>query len=285
MTDILILDGALGTQLESYDLPLSLPIWSADANLNNPEIVTKIHNDYIKAGANVITTNTFRSTPWTYRKSGFSKLKAYNSAKDSFFRAIDCARKASNEEIQIAGAITSVEDCYQPNKYPGKMATEETYGQLLEWFSEAEVDIILFETMGHIEEIKIAIEMTSSILDPIWVSLIMLDEETLLDGTLFLDFFQLFENNNIDSLLLNCNNIDITIEAMKKISNLNIPRFGAYPNLGLKEYQNNFQEIVNRSNFIPKMESLLKTDLGIIGACCGSTPEHIKILKTLINGL
>ena len=63
----LLLDGAMGTELINRGISLPLPIWSADANLTHPEVVKGIHSDYIKAGADIITTNTFRTTPWTYR--------------------------------------------------------------------------------------------------------------------------------------------------------------------------------------------------------------------------
>ena len=76
MSNILILDGAVGTQLEEYGLSLTLPVWSADANIKSPDIVTKIHKEYIRMGSDVITTNTFRSTPWTFRKAGYSNFKA-----------------------------------------------------------------------------------------------------------------------------------------------------------------------------------------------------------------
>ena len=184
MNSFLILDGAVGTQLETNNIPLDLPVWSADANLNYPEVIIKIHKEYISAGADIITANTFRSTPWTYRKAGFSNQKAFNISRDSFFYGIDCAFKAAESITEIAASITSVDDCYTPENFPGKAVTEDNYGQLLEWVSQTDVSIILFETMGNIEEIKIAIDMSSGSKKIIWISLIMKDKDTLLDGCL-----------------------------------------------------------------------------------------------------
>ena len=73
MSSIKILDGAMGTELARRGVELKLPIWSSDCNLNNRELVYKIHSDYIQAGADIITTNTFRTTSYTYRKAGFFK--------------------------------------------------------------------------------------------------------------------------------------------------------------------------------------------------------------------
>ena len=60
----------MGTELVSRGVKFTLPLWSAEANLLNPSIVTSIHQNYVDEGADIITTNTFRSTTWTYKKSG-----------------------------------------------------------------------------------------------------------------------------------------------------------------------------------------------------------------------
>ena len=71
-----ILDGAMGTELIRRSVNLPLPLWSGDANLTHPETVIQIHQDYVNAGADILTTNTFRTTPRTYLKSGF-KIEGY----------------------------------------------------------------------------------------------------------------------------------------------------------------------------------------------------------------
>jgi S-methylmethionine-dependent homocysteine/selenocysteine methylase len=285
MDDFLILDGAVGTQLEAYNVPLVLPIWSADANLNFQEIVTKIHKAYILAGADIITANTFRSTPWTYRKAGFSNKKALNRSKDSFFYGIDCAFKAAATTTQIAASVTTVDDCYLPENFPGKTAAEDNYGQLLDWISQTDVNIVLFETMGNFEELKIAIEMSSNTTKLIWISLIMKDKDSLLDGTPIPTVMNMIQSNNIDMLLLNCNNLNLTGQALEEIVEFRHYNIGAYPNLGLKEYENNFSEILNEFKFKTYMDSILDYKLSILGTCCGSSPQHTKILKTLKQGI
>lgn len=283
MHKILILDGAVGTQLDLYNISLELPIWSANANIDYPKFVTKIHNEYVLAGADIITTNTFRSTPYTYKKAGLSSVKAFDYAKHSFFKAVDCAYDAIGENTKIAGSITSVEDCYRPEKFPGKMATQDTYGQLLEWFNQCEVDIIIFETMGNIHEINIALDLVTDLDKPVWMSLIMKNKDTLLDGTSILETLKLIDNYNIKLLLINCNNIDLTIKISNNIQNIRKLDFGLYPNLGIEEYNNSFNKIIDESNLKRYMESLLNLKPSVIGLCCGSNPSHIKLLKSLIR--
>ena len=149
----MILDGAMGTQLMRSGLDLPLPLWSADINITHPDIVRDVHKDYVSAGADIITTNTFRSTTWSYRKAGYTLQAATDRAKESLMRAVDSAQKS--KAGMIAGSITSIEDCYSPKLFPGRTAAEDSYGEMLLWFEEAGIDLILFETMSHIDEIEI----------------------------------------------------------------------------------------------------------------------------------
>ena len=110
----LILNGAMGTELIRKGVDLPLPLWSAEANLTHPDIVVNIQRDYVAAGADILTTNTFRTTTYTYRKAGYSKEKAKARARDSLMSAVDLARQAAGEAVNVAGSITALEDCYTP---------------------------------------------------------------------------------------------------------------------------------------------------------------------------
>ncbi len=169
----LILNGAIGTELIRKGVDLPLPLWSAEANLTHPDIVMNIQRDYVAAGADILTTNTFRTTSYTYRKAGYSKEKAKERARDSLMSAVDLARQAAGETVNVAGSITALEDCYTPELYPGKGAAEDIYGEIIEWFNEAGVDFLLFETMGNLDEIHIALETNHVVNIDCWVSLFL----------------------------------------------------------------------------------------------------------------
>ena len=145
----LLLDGAMGTELINRGINLPLPIWSADANITHPEVVKGIHSDYIKAGADIITTNTFRTTTWTYRKAGYTSVRARERAKDSLYKAVECAQSTSGESVKVAGSITTLEDCYSPEKFPGKTASEDSFGETTEWMTDAGLNFILHFSMEN----------------------------------------------------------------------------------------------------------------------------------------
>ena len=283
MKRTLLLDGAMGTELQNRGIDIPLPLWSADANIKHPEVVINIHKDYINSGADIITTNTFRTTAWTYRKAGFSNTKSKELSRSSLYKAVECAQIAVSNSVKIAGSITTIEDCYLPELFPGTSAAKDTYGQTIEWLVDAGVDFILFETMGNIEEISCALEMSRSYNIPIWLSLISKDKHNLLDGSPFEKVFELFKPFSIDHLLINCNTIDLTIDMCDQIHSAWSQRWGVYPNLGKTNYENDYLNIISDSNLNDGMISLLSKEPNVIGLCCGSTPFHIKYLKSLIK--
>ena len=279
----LILDGAMGTELKNRGIDIPLPIWSADANLVHPEVVETIHSDYISAGADIITTNTFRTTTWTYRRAGYTPIKAKERARDSLLKAVECAQNASNKTVQIAGSITAVEDCYSPEKFPGKTVTEDTYGETLEWMRDGGVDLILFETMGNIHEVTLAMDMTQYLPIPLWLSLIMKDSGRILDGTPIQDLLSMIHEFKVDCLLTNCNQLEKTLSSIDQFNSAWKGEWGAYPNLGCTDYENDYFDIIDESNFNDGMKSILNKDPDVIGVCCGSRPHHVKLLKSLVT--
>ena len=120
MASFKILDGAIGSELIRKGLTLPEYIWSADANINYSELVLQIHMDYIDAGADYITTNTFRTTPRTYLKTGINSKKASEMAKNSLVRAVELAKKSALPTTMIMGSIAPLEDCYRRDQFPGR---------------------------------------------------------------------------------------------------------------------------------------------------------------------
>ena len=271
----------MGTQLISHGIKLPLPLWSAQANIEEPQIVQSIHKDYVEVGADIITTNTFRTTTWSYRRAEYSPKRASRKAKDSLMKAIDLARSV-NPNI-LAGSITSINDCYEPDKFPGKTIAEDSYGETVEWFIEGGVDTVLLETMGHLDEINIALEATKNI-STVWLSLIINEKGHLLSGDSLREIYAL-NIKQLTCLMLNCNTIELTGQSLNSFVDNSTLNWGIYPNLGLTqpEIDGEIHGIVDTEKFKQSIISYLDKKPYIIGACCGSTPNHIKIIQNLIE--
>ena len=149
----------MGSELIQRGEVLPNYIWSADSNIKNPQLVYQIHQDYIEAGSNYITTNTFRTTPRAYSKTGLSDVHATDMAYKSLKIAVKMAKKATNDKVKVLGSIAPLEDCYQPEFFPGENIARQEFKQLGEWLKDEGVDIFLLETMNSITD---AIQMVAN---------------------------------------------------------------------------------------------------------------------------
>ena len=282
---VLLMDGAMGTELIREGLDLSLPLWSGDINLTHPGYVSKIHEEYVQAGADIVTTNTFRTTPRTYIHAGYSKLEARERARKSLNSAVDLAKKAAGKKCYVAGSIAPLEDCYSPERFPGDEEALEEFYELGKWLASAGVDFLLFETMGCEKEINAALQATSDINIPRWISLILKNGNTLLDGSSLKETLFELRNKGIEKVLLNCNVLRVTGEGLEIIKEYWKNSWGVYPNAGLKmpSKGGHISSRVSMNQFVIEMRRFLKMGAQVVGACCGSTPGHILELRKCVD--
>src|SRR5262249_29879616 len=115
--ELVLLDGALGTELERPGIDTSLPLWSARALLDPPERVRAIHEEDTRAGADVVTADTFRTTPRMLRNTVLSDVDQVSTLAVSL-AAEARKRAASGRDVWIAASIAPLEDCYRPDLMP-----------------------------------------------------------------------------------------------------------------------------------------------------------------------
>ena len=280
-----LLDGAMGTELMRAGLDLSLPIWSGDVNLTHPEYVKKIHEAYLNAGADILTTNTFRTTPRAYINNGFTDYEARQRSHASLEMAVELARKTGGNDIIVTGSIAPLEDCYEPNLFPGIEFAQKEFRELAIWLQDAGVDIILFETMGSWPEIKTALSVTADLQIPRWLSLILQNGNTLLDGTNLTKVFSSIIDYEIEMILINCTLCNIASEAIDVLlTNWKGP-WGLYPNVGkaMPTKEGVIEQKLSIKEFANEINNYLNSGANVIGACCGSDPDYIKAAREAID--
>lgn len=291
MSTFKILDGAMGSELIRWGMELPEHIWSAAANLTNPELVLKIHREYVDAGADYITANTFRTTPRAFGKldslvAGFvevNKKDAVLNSRNSLFTAVELAKEAASNSVKVLGSIASLEDCYSPELFPGKNTAITEFRQLGGWLSDAGVDILLLETMNSIAEAEAGLIALQSFELPIWVSFVMKDDEHLLSGDLLLDALTLLQDHSVNTVLLNCNPLQRTEKVMILLTENWTGKWGIYPNLGIGEPSPNgrITKYESMEKFTALMEKAIDLGASVVGACCGSTPEQISEISKI----
>ena len=280
-----LLDGAMGTELMRAGLDLPLPIWSGDVNLTHPDYVRRIHEAYLTAGADILTTNTFRATPRAYRNNGYEEHEARQRSHESLERAVELARQTAGSDIIIAGSIAPLEDCYEPDLFPGIEFAQREFRELAIWLQDAGIDVILFETMGSWPEIKTALSVTADLQIPRWLSLILKNGNTLLDGTDLTNILSDIKDYGIEMVLLNCNLCSITADAVDVLLRNWKGSWGVYPNVGaaMPTKEGVIEKKLTIKEFANEINKYLTSGAKVIGACCGSNPDYIRAAREAID--
>ncbi len=280
-SQILILDGPMGTELHRRGVNMALPLWSASAIWERPEIIREIHEDYIDAGADIITTNTFRTDARTFRKAGLSEEDARNAT----FKAVELAREAifrasPDRKIWIAGSLSPLEDCYHPELSPGFKIAYHEHKIKTSWLLQASVDFILIETMNTFDE---ALAATRAALEtglPTAASFILIDKDHILNGDKIITAYRQLKPEGIKIFSINCTHHSVVTEFLNTYADKIDISIMVYVNAGFFDFQKGWQE---DSAFTPeRYASIAQTwiDQGvrIIGGCCGTGPEFISYL-------
>jgi len=283
----LVLDGPLGTELDRRGVDISLPLWSARAIRENPEIIEAIHRDYIDSGADIITTNTFRTNPRTFQKAGLT----IDAARTATFSAVEIARKALksshiNKNIWIAGSMSPLEDCYPPGLSPDSRTALAEHRLMADWLAEAGVDFILIETMNNIQEASTALQAAKNTGLPAAVSFILKDIDHLLNGEKIVDAYKLIFDLGVDIFSINCTHHSVITDFLNKYRNLISIPLMVYPNAGILDSK---MEWHSDSAFTPERFTEIAADwyrrgVRIIGGCCGTGPEFIGSIYKKISG-
>jgi S-methylmethionine-dependent homocysteine/selenocysteine methylase len=274
----LLLDGATGTELNRRGVDTGLPLWSANALTSDTglNVLRQIHVDYLKAGADIITTNTFR----THRRVLAGKG---HSARELTKRAVATALEAVaefGEPARVAGSLSSLEDCYLPNMVPGDDDCRAEHSERIHHLVEAGVDLLLIETMNSLREAVIAAGMATSTGRPTWVSFVCDPEGRILSGESLTHAAELLLPLGVQALGVNCGPPHTLAKPLAELRAACGPDFPllAYGNIGHADEE---QGWINTDSVDPEnyLQEARTWPAQILGGCCGSTPEHIHTLS------
>ncbi len=286
MQTLTLLDGAMGTELTRRGVNTALPLWSAHALDVAPEVVMHIHADYIAAGAQVVTANTFRTNPRALAKAGIA-----HRAQALTRRAVGLARRAIAAtgqlgKVRVAGSVAPVEDCYSPELAPSDAELEREHMVHARHLAEAGVELILIETQNTIREAVAAARAAAIVGLPFWVSFVLRDPHTLLSGEALSDAARAVLPFKPSAVLVNCVPVEqigpalVTLRALLPMS----IAVGAYANVGHVDEQGNWtlERAVRPDTYAAFAQQWRAQGATIIGGCCGTTPEHIAALRAAL---
>jgi S-methylmethionine-dependent homocysteine/selenocysteine methylase len=273
----LLLDGALGTELERRGASTALPLWSAHALVHDPELVGRIHRDYVLAGAEALTANTFRTQRRTLARGGLGERAAELTAL-----AVRLARAAAAgvpSRPYVLGSDPPLEDCYRPDLVPAAAALAREHAEHCAGLAAAGVDAILCETMNTIAEAQAAARAARATGLPVLVSFVCWEGATLLSGEALADAVRAVMPLRPAALLVNClppSNVAPCLEVLARAG----VAFGVYANLGAPDDASGFRrrEDVTPEDFAGAAAGWIAAGAHLVGGCCGTTPAHVRAI-------
>jgi homocysteine S-methyltransferase len=282
----IILDGATGTELNRRGVDTGLPLWSANALMNDRDslILRNIHEDYLRAGADIISTNTFRTHRRALAPSG-NEDRALGLTR----LAVEIARAAianapSEKPRFVAGSISTLEDCYRPDLVPSNEELRAEHSERIQHLTQCGVDLILIETINTVREALVIAKLAMDTGTPVIVSFVCNREGKLLSGETLAEAAGQLLPLGISAIGVNCGPTPLLA---KPLAELNTACGDAYPliaygNIG---YADDNVGWVNTDSENPGVYCDLASQwpAKIIGGCCGTTPDHIKKLALAMN--
>jgi len=288
--DVIVLDGATGTELERRGFEAPLPFWTADAALRAPDLLHAIHREYLAAGADIVTANTFRTNAYSLRP-GNRDAEAPLLTR----RSVEIARAACRETGRglVAGCMAPLEDCYHPERVPPPETTRQEHALHARALADAGVDLLLVETMCTAREAHAAAEAGLATGLPVLVSFILMpdgDGDLLSSEDLEVAWAHLraleVNGERIAGCMVNCTPRPVALAALERMETPRDPRpIGASANLGGPHSAIGWAYDPTATPEEFAVWGLACRDLGarLVGGCCGTTPAHIAALAAALR--
>ena len=288
----LVLDAAMGSDLDRRGLPTTLPLWSAVGLLERPDLVRQIHLENLLAGADIITTDTFRTTARTLRKAGLDPARAPELDALAVRLAAEARTKAGRPEALISGSIAPLEDCYLPTfETPPAAALAEHRAQTSN-LATAGVDLIMVETMPTAVEAEIALQAAAETGRPATVGFVCAlpargEPVCLLSGETLSDAVARVTPLRPTAIFVNCGAPPVITAALRELRELTALPIGAYANVGHVDDERGWSPDggISGEQYADHAAEWIALGARVVGGCCGTHPAHTVALRHLVDTL
>lgn len=278
--NLLFLDGATGSNLMAQGMPRG--ICTERWVIEHRDVIQKLQESYIEAGSRIIYAPTFGGNRLSLKQHGLeNKIQEINSTLVSYSREI-----AENKAFVAGDITTSGQFVTADGEYTYEDAFE-MYKEQITILKNAGVDLIAAETMINIEETLAAVDAANSVCDlPVMCTVTVEADGSIFSGGNAVEAAVAFESAGAAAVGINCSvGPDQLVSVIRNIREaVSIPVI-AKPNAGMPviDDQGNAVYSMNPADFAKHMQVLVKNGTGIIGGCCGTTPDFIREMKKLLG--
>lgn len=286
---VLVIDGGMGTELQRRGVPMDEVAWSGTAVLSHPEVVRAVHEDYIRAGADVIITNTFGSTRQMLGGAGFGA-----QVEEVHRRAVALAkeaRAATIDRVAIAGSLSPSPPGFDRRAYPPPEAELAVYRESAQLLANSGVDLIALEMLEDTTHAPLAMRAALETGLPVWLGV----SSRRVDGrivrfsesaseVLLADVLDVLVPMGPDVVTIMHSEIDAVSETLTLIRDHWDGPVGVYPESGYFTKPNwNFVDVIPPDDLAREARGWIDDGARVVGGCCGTGPEHIRALRSTMD--
>lgn len=279
-----LLDGATGTELERRGVEMHGRAWTAETVLTRPEVVQAIHRDYIEAGAEVITVNSFSLAKHMLLPAGLGERCA--ELNEKAVQLALTAREESGARVAVAGSIAPTAFCAEPRQdYLARDQALIGYQYQAEVLRRAGVDLLIVEMIGDIVQGSLAVRAACDTGLPVWLGFSCRRDQhgrlMLWDrGDLLADGVRAMATIGGEAALIMHTEVTDAVEAFTELGKHWSGPLGVYAHSGvfvMPHWQ--FNDVISPEDYAAEAGRWLAMGARIIGGCCGIGPEHIRTLQ------
>ena len=292
--ETILLDGATGSELENRGIKMDNS-WCATASLEF-DILKQIHKDYINAGAKIITTNTYASNRMILEVAGVEdKFEEINLA--AINAAIQAREECGRDDVLVAGSLSHqipYEDAFrsqeEKDKYIKKLTPEyfrKSFDELAFFLADNGCDFILLELMYRPDRIDIIFDSASKVGLPVWAGFSSRNKDGLIALTTdyeysFKKMISNVKHHKLDAVgIMHCD-IGVIEESIKELREIYDLPIMAYPEVAVFNFPRyDMSNVIQPNDYLVEAKKWKEAGAQIIGGCCGTTVEHIKLLNEL----
>ena len=292
--ETILLDGATGSELENRGIKMDNS-WCATASLEF-DILKQIHKDYINAGAKIITTNTYASNRMILEVAGVEdRFEEINLA--AINAAIQAREECGRDDVLVAGSLSHqipYEDAFrsqeEKDKYIKKLTPEyfqKSFDELAFFLADNGCDFILLELMYRPDRIDIIFDSASKVGLPVWAGFSSRNKDGLIALTTdyeysFKKMISNVKHHKLDAVgIMHCD-IGVIEESVKELKEIYDLPIMAYPEVAVFNFPHyDMSNVIQPNDYLVEAKKWKDAGAQIIGGCCGTTVEHIKLLNEL----
>ena len=277
-----LLDGGVGQELHRRSRRQSAPLWSAQVMIDEPELVETVHLEFIEAGAQVITVNSYSATP--HRLARAARSGMFETLQNAALRAAKAARDRSGRDVLIAGCLPPLAASYRPDLTPSEDVCLADYRRIVAAQAD-QVDLFLCETLATVTEARTATLAACESGRTVWTALTVDDADgtVLRSGEPVAYGARAALDAGADAILVNCSIPEAVARALPALAGIGAP-LGAYANgfvsVAALEPGGTVDVLEARDDLGPEAYARYALDWAaagatVLGGCCEIGPAHI----------